>query len=124
MCNHRFHGECLKRWGDTSCPVCRYCAHPPLAGTSRCAACGSAGANLWICLICGHVGCGRYRSGHARDHWAASGHCYALELETQRVWDYEGARVDDDGRVALLLCVVAACCPTQTKQQTNTNKTN
>lgn len=24
------------------------------------------------------------------DHWKESGHCYALELETQRVWDYVG----------------------------------
>ncbi|KAF8069519.1 BRIZ2 [Scenedesmus sp. PABB004] len=90
VCNHRFHGECLKRWGDTSCPVCRYCM---LAGsaapTSRCAACGT-GQNLWICLICGHVGCGRYKQGHASDHWQESAHCYALELETQRVWDYAG----------------------------------
>jgi BRCA1-associated protein len=22
------------------------------------------------------------------DHWRESGHCYALELTTQRVWDY------------------------------------
>jgi hypothetical protein len=92
VCNHQFHGECLKAWGDTSCPVCRYCTYggDASAGTSRCATCGT-GANLWICLICGHVGCGRYRSGHASEHWKASSHCYALELETQRVWDYAGA---------------------------------
>lgn len=41
--------------------------------------------DLWICLICGQVGCGRYRSKHAFDHWQQSGHCYSLELETQRV---------------------------------------
>lgn len=40
-------------------------------------------ADLWICLICGHVGCGRYRGSHAAAHWQASGHGYALELETQ-----------------------------------------
>ena len=44
--------------------------------------------DLWICLICGHVGCGRYRAGHAADHWREAGHAYALELESQRVWDY------------------------------------
>ena len=43
-----------------------------------------------ICLICGHVGCGRYKGGHAYDHFKGSQHCYALELETQRVWDYVG----------------------------------
>ena len=46
--------------------------------------------DLWICLICGHVGCGRYRAKHSIDHWKDSGHVYALELETQRVWDYVG----------------------------------
>ena len=81
----------MKAWGDTSCPVCRYCSHGAAGATSRCDACGT-GANLWICLICGHVGCGRYKSGHASDHWKESGHCFALELETQRVWDYAGAR--------------------------------
>ncbi|KAI8465209.1 MAG: brca1-associated protein [Monoraphidium minutum] len=90
VCNHQFHGECLKAWGDTSCPVCRYCGWGSgAASTSRCATCGTP-ANLWICLICGHVGCGRYKSGHASEHWKESSHCYALELETQRVWDYAG----------------------------------
>lgn len=41
-----------------------------------------------MCLICGHVGCGRYREGHAAKHSEETGHCYALELEAQRVWDY------------------------------------
>ena len=43
-------------------------------------------ADLWICLICGHVGCGRYRGSHAAAHWQATGHGYALELETQVCW--------------------------------------
>lgn len=41
--------------------------------------------DLWICLICGHVGCGRGTAKHAVDHWKESGHCYSLELESQRV---------------------------------------
>lgn len=36
------------------------------------------------------MGCGRYRGSHASDHWEESGHGYALELGTQRVWDYLG----------------------------------
>jgi len=30
VCNHQFHSECLQKWGDTSCPVCR------CAARSRC----------------------------------------------------------------------------------------
>ena len=87
VCNHAFHNECLLKWGDTSCPVCRFCLQP--TGTARCATCG-ASDSLWMCLICGAVGCGRYSGGHARAHWEAHGHSYALELDTQRVWDYVG----------------------------------
>ena len=47
-------------------------------------------SNLWICLICGNLGCGRYRHAHAHAHYEATTHLYALELETQRVWDYAG----------------------------------
>lgn len=41
-------------------------------------------------MICGYVGCGRYKGGHAKDHWKETAHCFALELETQHVWDYAG----------------------------------
>ncbi|CAE7211378.1 unnamed protein product, partial [Rhizoctonia solani] len=47
-------------------------------------------ANLWICLICGNIGCGRYARAHAHAHHEFSAHLYALELATQRVWDYAG----------------------------------
>jgi BRCA1-associated protein len=40
--------------------------------------------------VCGNVGCGRYGRAHAVSHYTASAHVYALELETQRVWDYAG----------------------------------
>ena len=41
-------------------------------------------------LICGHVGCGQYNGAHAFDHHLSTNHLFALELETQRVWDYAG----------------------------------
>lgn len=41
-------------------------------------------------MICGFVGCGRYQEGHAKQHWKDTQHCYSLDLETQRVWDYVG----------------------------------
>ena len=36
------------------------------------------------------IGCGRYRRAHAQAHYERTTHLYALELETQRVWDYAG----------------------------------
>jgi len=45
---------------------------------------------LWICLLCGNIGCGRYKGGHAHDHFVNTQHTFSLELETQRVWDYMG----------------------------------
>lgn len=51
----------------------------------------SANNNLWICLICGNVGCDRYApEQHLLKHFVSSGHCFAMELSTSRVWDYAG----------------------------------
>ncbi len=44
---------------------------------------------LWVCLTCGVVGCGRYSSGHAQEHFIETKHPFSLELATQRIWDYE-----------------------------------
>ncbi|KAK1292747.1 hypothetical protein QJS10_CPB17g02153 [Acorus calamus] len=87
ICNHSFHCSCISKWTDSSCPVCRYCQQQP--EKSRCSVCDTS-ENLWICVICGFVGCGRYKEGHAIRHWKETQHCYSLELETQRVWDYVG----------------------------------
>ncbi len=48
--------------------------------------------NLWLCLVCCHVGCGRYTNEHAKSHFSLTGHSYSLELSTGRVWDYYGDR--------------------------------
>ncbi|XP_023012305.2 BRCA1-associated protein [Leptinotarsa decemlineata] len=93
LCNHAFHASCLEKWGDLTCPVCRCVQSPEQAATSECEQCGSTAPSpdsLWICLICGHVGCGRYQGGHAASHYRESGHCYALQLGSHRVWDYKG----------------------------------
>ncbi|KAJ2779627.1 hypothetical protein GGI15_003818 [Coemansia interrupta] len=105
MCRHTFHAGCLGRWGDGACPVCRGrqtaafvdheavrgldgLAEPP-AGDSQCQECGRAD-DLWICLVCGTVGCGRYASGHAKDHFARTAHPYAMKIDSKAVWDYAG----------------------------------
>jgi BRCA1-associated protein len=101
LCNHSFHCACLARWRQhSSCPVCRYSQVPTGENAQRatCAVCG-VGHSLWMCLVCGRVGCGRYVQGqHAYAHFLETQHCFALELETQRVWDYVG-----DGYVHRLL---------------------
>ncbi|ORY89969.1 hypothetical protein BCR43DRAFT_464733 [Syncephalastrum racemosum] len=102
LCEHTSQCYCLSKWGDTNCPTCLYSQKPvhegpSTSGTSRsvpkadqaCFACGSK-ESLWICMICGHIGCGRYQDAHAYDHYMETGHMYALEIESQNVWDYGG----------------------------------
>ncbi|XP_011134904.1 BRCA1-associated protein isoform X2 [Harpegnathos saltator] len=92
LCNHTFHSSCLVKWGDTSCPICRYAQTPEPLADSRCMECVADASNdaLWICLICGHVGCSRYHQGHAFEHYRDTHHCYAMQLGNNRVWDYVG----------------------------------
>lgn len=140
-CQHTFHCQCLSKWRDDTCPVCRYSNNVSnqkvrrsirrllqysrhvdntiheqneegsdpngelglleQAGSSsasnaidddteRCTEC-SAVDNLWICLICGNVGCSRYApEQHSLKHFINTGHCFAMEMNTSRVWDYAG----------------------------------
>lgn len=97
-CQHTFHSSCLSKWKDNTCPVCRYSnkigdmdtdlsMNNSLESSERCIDCDIS-ENLWICLICGNVGCGRYDQKHAITHWKDTGHCFAMETNSQRVWDY------------------------------------
>eukprot|EP01135_Chromosphaera_perkinsii_P011360 Nk52_evm5s2391 gene=Nk52_evmTU5s2391 len=96
LCNHSFHCECLYKWKDSRCPVCRYCKRMEdedryLLGRNVCSEAGcDSQDNLWMCLICGNIGCSRYTDGHAFRHFLDTQHTYVMELETQRVWDYAG----------------------------------
>mmetsp|Transcript_7367 Transcript_7367/g.13067 ORF Transcript_7367/g.13067 Transcript_7367/m.13067 type:complete len:638 (-) Transcript_7367:29-1942(-) len=106
LCGHTFHARCLARWCDATCPVCRFQQHP--YQVSCCDICGRSDA-LHICLVCGFIGCvgaddplrgstlvddgassAHAASGHAQQHFEATRHTYALEVHTQRVWDYAG----------------------------------
>lgn len=89
LCNHSFHTYCLTKWEDSTCPVCRYTQIPEPSGENTCSTCDSK-EDLWICLICGHVGCGRYLGGHANDHFLLTQHTFTMQVGTQRVWDYIG----------------------------------
>ncbi|KAI4129349.1 MAG: hypothetical protein LQ347_003827 [Umbilicaria vellea] len=96
LCQHVFHCSCLQKWKGSGCPVCRY-TQDDLGkknysidvdvGLNECTICRSD-SNLWICLICGNIGCGRYDAAHAFFHYQQSSHCFAMDLNTQRVWDY------------------------------------
>ncbi|KAI4249894.1 MAG: hypothetical protein LQ352_005500 [Teloschistes flavicans] len=96
LCQHVFHCTCLQKWRGSGCPVCRYTQDGPSKrdtvageenGLNECSICASD-ANLWICLICGNVGCGRYDAAHAFIHYQQTSHCFAMDMSSQRVWDY------------------------------------
>jgi BRCA1-associated protein len=103
LCQHVFHCACLEKWRGSGCPVCRYTHSPsytfpyprPYGSTGddnsepTCSVCAST-SNVWVCLICGNLGCGRYDSAHAYAHYEATSHCYAMDISTQHVWDYAG----------------------------------
>ncbi|OJI98533.1 hypothetical protein ASPVEDRAFT_465941 [Aspergillus versicolor CBS 583.65] len=98
ICQHVFHCTCLQKWKGSGCPVCRYTQDdfrktsqslPFDDETAECSVCHSD-VNLWVCLICGNVGCGRYDSAHAFAHYTQTSHTFAMDLSTQRVWDYVG----------------------------------
>ncbi|KAI8635682.1 hypothetical protein F5Y19DRAFT_461258 [Xylariaceae sp. FL1651] len=116
-CQHVFHCSCLQKWKGSGCPVCRHTntsanlstlflpsnsvpttpydpenpyAQPFGSNVSNfCSVCDCTD-DLWICLVCGNVGCGRYKGGHAKEHWKNTAHTFSLELDTQHVWDYAG----------------------------------
>ncbi|VIO93938.1 Uncharacterized protein BM_BM3118 [Brugia malayi] len=89
LCNHTFHAECLEQWADTTCPVCRHNQTPELVADQKCSVCGKT-TDLWICLVCGNIGCGRYVEGHAYRHFETTSHTFTLEIGGERVWDYAG----------------------------------
>ncbi|KAL2500639.1 BRCA1-associated protein [Forsythia ovata] len=89
LCDHSFQCSCVSKYTHLSCLVCRLCQQQD--EKPSCAVCGILN-NLWVCLICGFVGCGRYEKGHAIGHWSDKQHRFSLGVEKQQIWDYVGER--------------------------------
>ncbi|CXI20104.1 zinc finger protein, putative [Plasmodium berghei] len=44
--------------------------------------------DLWLCLICSNIGCGRYQKSHAKIHSSNFNHNYCINLKTKKIWSY------------------------------------
>lgn len=90
-CTDIYHSCCLekcKQLVKSSCKACELLLSTE-GGVRSCSDCGSSDdANLWICLNCGNIGCGRYKGGHAHNHFLTSNHSFALNLDSYHIWDY------------------------------------
>lgn len=77
---------------DCKCPVCRYHQLPKLFGcnttTTTCMSCEDT-TNLWLCLSCNHIGCGRHEQAHALLHYQDSEHSHVMHLINFSIWNYK-----------------------------------
>lgn len=85
----------MRSLGSVSKRTLVQCARTPRYGrvqrqAGRTLICCHCTKHLWMCLVCGHVGCGRFSGRHAYAHFEETGHTFAYELDSQRVWDYAG----------------------------------
>ncbi|KAJ1901357.1 ubiquitin C-terminal hydrolase Ubp14 [Kickxella alabastrina] len=87
-------GNEIKAWSEevTACEHFNALDQSPAEGFGldklhRCGSCDKH-ENLWLCLVCGHVGCGRRQydgsggNNHAIDHFESTGHKVSIKLGT------------------------------------------
>ncbi|KAJ9083630.1 hypothetical protein DSO57_1032771 [Entomophthora muscae] len=99
LCQHTFHASCLLAWGGIRCPLCRRThtvghseemasrdSTGPDSLTRRCQVCAT-GEDIFVCLGCGHEGCGKSKQGHAMAHAADMHHQMGLQVSTNSVYD-------------------------------------
>lgn len=81
--NKVLHYEKADRWNKVreNCKVCSFLMNS--RDNIECQQCGEK-ENVWICLICCNIGCGRYKLKHAYDHHDMTTHNFAIEMESQR----------------------------------------
>jgi BRCA1-associated protein len=97
-CGHRLHADCASRLESSVCPVCRFQHDGDDSVYSSCASCGWTGVggdddDLWVCLVCGSVGCGALRGDCIRSHYRDTLHTYAVNTSTNAVYDFAGEGV-------------------------------
>jgi len=114
VCNHSLHADCLANWGDDRCAVCRFrqqpapesdvCSECERLSQQQAAAASSSSSTsgkglvkvdhemteLWMCLLCGNVGCSRTNQRHALQHFKNTNHTFAVSTKDGKVWDYAG----------------------------------
>ncbi|KPI83076.1 hypothetical protein ABL78_7899 [Leptomonas seymouri] len=102
LCQHSFHLHCYAQLpsGSAECPLCRFSVYD-LLNDARCEVCGTY-EDLWVCLICGHIACGRARRDHQQQHYRSSGHSCSWQSSTNRIWNLS-SRMFLHQEVALLL---------------------
>ncbi|KAG5512540.1 hypothetical protein GH5_08508 [Leishmania sp. Ghana 2012 LV757] len=102
LCQHSFHLSCYAQLpsGSAECPLCRFSVYE-LLNDARCNVCGTY-EDLWVCLICGHVACGRARRDHQQEHYHLSMHSCSWQSTTNRIRNLS-SRMFLHQEVALLL---------------------
>jgi hypothetical protein len=102
-CQHAYHCDCYQQWRKSGCPVCRYTENDlsaqgaPERPEEKCNDCNTD-KDLWVCTICGNVGCGRSdpTKAHSMKHWKENpAHRFAMSLTNQSIWDYEDDKFVD-----------------------------
>lgn len=87
-CNKSFYMDTRTEWVENVCPVCACIASHGRGGVhTECQECGTT-RDIWVCLVCGHAGCGRGTGSHALEHFATTRHTFCYDLEKKRIWDY------------------------------------
>jgi hypothetical protein len=83
-CFHRFDLACFLKVEEGICPLCRFNVSESRVSCSECEVAG----DLWLCLVCGVVCCGRYGGQHAHGHFGRNPtHRYYIQVGGLRVWD-------------------------------------
>ena len=76
----------IEEWGGSNCIICNT-IYSENAEKLKCSSCDIT-SKLWICMECGHVGCGREQNQHAILHYKETHHRFALRFDIKWLWDY------------------------------------